>query len=217
MPQSRKEGGMSEFRRRLMMKIAEGGGGLPSEYQQVEYLESSGTQYILMPIPFQDDSEYKYDFDITIDCVAYGTSDNIVYGQYGGFYLNFWGDRLQWAMLNRIGNTAGVLTHDVRILLHAVSTSTDVTIYVNGVEKIYKEGTAAYTTISWQCNRFIFGGNYRGRVRMYELAITYAQTDKYHLIPCYRISDNEPGMYDLEKQVFLTNSGSGTFTVGPDV
>ena len=37
------------------------------------------------------------------------------------------------------------------------------------------------------------------------------------LIPCYRKSDNEPGMYDTVTGTFYTNSGTGSFTVGNDV
>ena len=36
-------------------------------------------------------------------------------------------------------------------------------------------------------------------------------------VPCYRKSDNEPGMYDLVSRTFFTNAGTGEFTVGPDV
>ncbi len=36
-------------------------------------------------------------------------------------------------------------------------------------------------------------------------------------IPCYRKSDNEIGMYDLVTQTFYTNAGTGTFMKGNDV
>lgn len=37
------------------------------------------------------------------------------------------------------------------------------------------------------------------------------------LVPCYRKSDSEPGMYDLVTKQFFTNAGTGEFLVGPDV
>jgi len=37
------------------------------------------------------------------------------------------------------------------------------------------------------------------------------------LVPCYRKSDNKPGMYDKVHNTFYTNVGTGDFTVGPDV
>lgn len=38
-----------------------------------------------------------------------------------------------------------------------------------------------------------------------------------NFIPCYRKSDNEPGMYDTVNNVFYTNAGTGTFIIGNDV
>ena len=37
------------------------------------------------------------------------------------------------------------------------------------------------------------------------------------MVPCYRKSDNKPGMYDLVTGTFFVNQGTGEFTVGPDV
>jgi len=34
------------------------------------------------------------------------------------------------------------------------------------------------------------------------------------LIPCYRKSDNEAGMYDLVTETFFTNAGTGEFLYG---
>ena len=36
-------------------------------------------------------------------------------------------------------------------------------------------------------------------------------------IPCYRKSDNKPGLYDVINNIFYTNSGTGEFTYGPEV
>ena len=37
------------------------------------------------------------------------------------------------------------------------------------------------------------------------------------LVPCYRRSDGKIGMYDMARNVFLVNSGSGTFVKGPEL
>lgn len=36
-------------------------------------------------------------------------------------------------------------------------------------------------------------------------------------IPCYRVADNEVGLYDIVNNQFYTNQGTGSFTKGPDV
>lgn len=41
-------------------------------------------------------------------------------------------------------------------------------------------------------------------------------TGKRKMYPVYRIADNKPGMYDIVNGVFYTNQGTDEFTVGPD-
>lgn len=43
-----------------------------------------------------------------------------------------------------------------------------------------------------------------------------SSTPVRRMYPCYRLSDNVAGMYDKLSDTFYTNSGSGSFTVGPD-
>ena len=38
-----------------------------------------------------------------------------------------------------------------------------------------------------------------------------------NFIPCYRKSDDKPGMYDTVNDTFYTNAGTGEFVVGGDV
>lgn len=37
------------------------------------------------------------------------------------------------------------------------------------------------------------------------------------LIPCYRKSDKEAGLWDRVRKIFLTNIGTGSFIVGADI
>ena len=38
-----------------------------------------------------------------------------------------------------------------------------------------------------------------------------------YFIPCYRVSDNEVGLYDLVNDEFYSNKGTGTFIKGNDI
>ncbi len=84
--------------------------------------------------------------------------------------------------------------------------------------------------LEWYAKRVI---NYKG----YSTLLFAYRTDRYHfngkiyyfkwldsnnelvqdLVPCYRKSDNEIGMYDLVSNTFYINAGTGTFIKGPDV
>ena len=54
-------------------------------------------------------------------------------------------------------------------------------------------------------------------LRMYSFVLSMSNTKVLDLIPCYRKSDGEIGMYDTVSKTFYTNAGTGTFTKGADV
>lgn len=79
-------------------------------------------------------------------------------------------------------------------------------------------------TYTMSSNLYLFAQNYNGTARFGGMRrIGYF---KYYgknnelicdLIPCYRKSDGVIGMYDIVREIFLTNVGSGTFTKGADI
>ena len=56
-----------------------------------------------------------------------------------------------------------------------------------------------------------------GKVKMYTFEIYENGVLIQNLIPCYRKSNNEIGMYDVVGQQLYTNAGTGVFIAGPDV
>lgn len=53
--------------------------------------------------------------------------------------------------------------------------------------------------------------------RIANATIWEAETLVRDFVPCYRKSDHKPGMYDLVNDVFYTNAGTGEFIVGANV
>lgn len=88
-------------------------------------------------------------------------------------------------------------------------------------------GTASLTTqgtYSMTNNLYLLGQNYNGTARFGgERKIGYFRYyDKNDilicdLIPCFRRSDGEIGMYDKVRNIFLTNAGNTSFTKGANV
>jgi hypothetical protein len=57
---------------------------------------------------------------------------------------------------------------------------------------------------------------YRFReLKIYEGNSSSNLTLIHHYYPCYRISDDEPGIYDVITDTFLTNIGTGDLIIGP--
>ena len=88
------------------------------------------------------------------------------------------------------------------------------------------ENEAIYTQseYSMKNNLYLFAQNYNGEVRYAgeRIICSFKYYDKNNnlickLIPCYRKSDKVIGMYDVIRNIFLTNSGNYTFAVGKSI
>lgn len=190
---------------------------LPDEYQQVEYIESTGTQYIELDYIASNITNSKGKYKITNTTVAnmlFGSRISVTSNFYG---LN-WGGGTPWTYYNSYNS--GIITSKT------IDEETH-TFYKNK-EKLYIDdelisthtNTADFTT---PYNMIVFGCNTNGTkglfsyARIYYLQFYDNDELKVNLIPCYRKYDNVIGMYDLVENKFYTNKGTGTFLKGSNI
>ncbi len=197
---------------------------VPSGYQQVSYLQSSGTQYIdTQYIPNQNTRIYTR-------ASTSGTSGHT--GLFGCRTTDY-----TYPFLSYIENTYGEATNVVRIDAGGKAGSTGVIwspnepfsidIDIPNSKVIVNDQTITrYTSLSYStsCNlsMAIFavhqGTSYIYPIvgKIYSFIIYESGAKVRHFIPCYRTSDSKPGMYDLINDVFYTNAAtSGSdFTYG---
>lgn len=179
---------------------------LPSGYTQLEYIESSGTQYIDTGLkPTQD-------YSMTIKCQSTGTSSNTYAGcdtnwQNTGFFIGVsvfeFGNASTMSAQN-YGENPVVLTLD------------KTGGYKDGAKTWNNTSTATFQTVS---NLTLFALNRNGTIReyltgkIYYCTISDNGTLVRNFIPC-KNSDGVIGMYDTIGAQFYQNSGTGTFTAG---
>lgn len=187
---------------------------LPEGYQEVEYLESSGTQYFDLGM-FNN----LANTEITLDCMLLAfsqasavlgtnnTSANVVYlarpeGTSSPHNLSYWystkrsgtatlNERVEAVVNDDNGN---ILENNTIIGTSSISSSLNTRLYLFGV-----------------------ASNSLVNARVYALSMRNKTTDSsiMNYVPCYRTSDNAAGFYDLTSNAFVT--GTGTFILGPDV
>lgn len=186
---------------------------LPVEYQEVEYLESSGTQFIYIGL-IENFANYEIDLTYmnfglvgTLACGCahssavlfgvYTNADGLQY-RYGGYFASRKGVNKRISVV--INNANGQIVEDGVVLGSGTITGS---YYFGMFCEGRNNGTVSNVSTS----------------RIYACAIKNKLTDTavYDFVPCYRRADNVSGFYDLANNEFLTNGGSGTFTVGPDV
>ena len=190
---------------------------LPAEYQEVEYLESTGTQVINTGLYMDQDSaiELKTVINKIGDSRYYGAAQayNIrsfeCYYYNGNLEFNFVSVKnisLDSVPNGSIGiitcdNTNATLSYDGEVLTKSISGSS-----------IFETPTTLCLFALNRPNGYDFG-----KVKIYYAIIKKSNVLVRNLVPCYRKSDDEPGMYDLVSKTFYTNQGTGEFLVGPDV
>lgn len=186
---------------------------LPLAYQEVEYLESSGTQYINTGFLPNENSKMFLDFYPTVKqskCFA-GCRNNDTYAKFT--ISSGKSNRYQYGGLGESGN---VVLGDHTVGRHTVSIENGVFTY-DGAETIVTAKEietleALYTVYLFACNTK--GATLQSSCRIYSCKIWGNGVLVRDFIPCYRKSDNKVGMYDLVTEKLYTNAGTGEFLYG---
>ena len=217
---------MSKLRRHIMMQ--QGCGVLPTEYQQVEYLESTGTQWIDSGV-YANQSRTK----IIIDCALPSFTSN-KYCEFTGVYTasSYSNYRRAFALGYESGKIVAQFISWQKTNLNAPN---DKATFILEKNKLKYNNTVIADQSNYIYNEYslstiyLFGKSSSDfnpprfeHEGIFIMRIYHEQIFDLDLIvrdfyPCYRKSDNEPGMYDIVNDVFYTNAGSGTFIVGPDI
>ena len=191
---------------------------LPSEYQQVEYLESNGTQYILTNYSVDGSVAISWRYSFTTaqsgDSILFGATQSSNFGRVQAEYFN----NTSWYVSipglryrNKLSGIGGDLNH-----VYDGYVSNEI-LTVDGVSTNiqYEVGapvqTDAIGIFCWASNG---NAQYINRgARIYDLHFTKNGKTDAHFIPCVRKSDSKPGMYDIVSRTFYTNAGTGEFIV----
>lgn len=180
-------------------------GRLPSAYKEVEYLESTGTQYLNLNFTMDSDKSYTLDFIMTeYGRLAFGsrygtTNRTFVFntGSEGVYTASYGNERKNIGAVDNLRHTVSVidrvLTFDGTIInTFSATIFTAYTCYLFAATQQTSLQTPA-------------------ALKVFSCKIWDSGTLIRDLVPCYRKSDNKPGMYDLVNKVFYTNSGTGEF------
>lgn len=210
---------MMHLRRGLLARTA---GRLPSEYQEVEYLESTGAQWIKTDIEgrFSASLESEVIFTDSQDSYSVGFKD-------GTFQLSGNGCYRVRTQIGYGSSYSNGPTQSLRLLKRYKYK----TIFEPGKQEVYLDDVLVSTSALAKNVDTLTGVHFGifarlnndtsaslfSKVKMYYLKISDGDELLGHFIPCYRKSDSKPGMYDTVAKTFYTNAGTGEFLVGADV
>lgn len=192
---------------------------LPTEYEKLEYIQSTGTQWIDVGVKANQNTKAEIKFEITGNATGY----NAVFGSrtsYTSNAFNVWSKcgngniGANYCKAGAINSTiaqAANVTYYITLEKNKLSVNDSVTTFTQNTNfttpgniylfNIYG-GDATSTGTS---NRILIGKVYSFKLYDSDIIIR-------NMIPSRRKSDNVIGMYDMVSRQFFTNSGSGSFT-----
>ena len=212
---------------------------LPEAYQQVEYLQTDGNAYILTDYYQMQYTHIEAEFGNvaggSTDCPLFGVNNE---DSKGSAWFQWAGGEYQY-----FSTTNGSVwkhfetTFDPAGGRFLVDKRDDVCVIYYGDQGAYSAGVefnnSSLYTLDYYCTIFtvntpngVWSGIQNGArlyyCKIYDRTALWPSTEylRRDFVPCYRKSDNEPGLYDLVNDVFYTNASSVSgshFTCGPNV
>lgn len=201
---------------------------VPNEYQLLEYLESTGTQYIDTNIVPQ--TNFKYNFKYSL----------LAFDAYKGPFSAFNAETANTVRLvPNNGSSSNILLYfenraNAGVIVSGLTTGINQVIegtlsqkkyYLKnlstGVIKQATSTTDLFTTkgTNLTATMKLFGGGstYISKSRIYYFDTLQNNEYIQKLYPVKRKSDGVLGLYDIINNILYTNIGSGTFTAGPEI
>lgn len=198
---------------------------LPDGYTEIEYIQSSGSQYINTKIKPNQNSRVVVDATLVSQADAsvglFGVRD--VNGANAASKFIFWSTQTGTQVRSDFFGTAANATSNISIIGKRVSVDKNKTICTVKQEDIDSVlATLSSQAATGQCTQdmYLFGVNTVGEAgyfcsaKLYSCQIYDNEVLSRHFIPCISPTD-QVGLYDTVTNTFYKNSGSGNFIAGP--
>ena len=192
---------------------------LRDTYQQVEYIESTGTQYINAGVQLNQDSAVEIDYQLT-QSVQSRT------GLFGALNTSRFGILL--SPTNHYLEIGYGLAHTNYTPYVQIESLPDTFRHIVKLDKdeAYFDGVLLdkdfiYEDFIVSANTYVGNFNYSNYspalAKYYGVKIWDNGVLIRHFVPCYEISNNKPGMFDIVSESFYINAGTGEFSVGKNI
>lgn len=205
-------------RRRALMSQNKSSGILPRGYRQVEYIESTGTQWLDTEFIPNGDTRVEADFQLT------KVKASFIFGSRVGsttrtytFNVSSSGD-----FVSGYNDRANAVIAKADTERHIVDKRHRTTwfdgVYCGQYEKATFECPNSLEIFA--CYNNGTKGYLPAEMKLYSCKIYTGVIDgilERDFIPCYRKADRVAGLYDIVNDKFYTNQGTGEFLIGGEI
>ena len=202
--------------------------GLPSDYQQVEYIEnvvSTNTtgSYLDLGFSFDTACTFYVNFIPPVNSAGYFFGAAESSGRYRCMITDQTANTLMYGFTSSAYTSVGTAKYngEKNLKVEMKKGLLKLTDLINNTSSQVTT-QAEYTMTN---NLFMLAQNYNGSARVATGGTklkSFSYYDKNdalicNLVPCYRKSDGVVGMYDVARKLFLANVGINSFKKGADV
>lgn len=216
---------MMSRRQMLMLLTEEEEQGLPSEYLQVEYLQGiPRQQYIDTGVVAESISDFHLELKWRLSNSGSHVNYTPIFGDYIAeayeatrMILTTTNDTSIYANCKSQAQGAKTLTNIALDTDHILSMEKgSATVDGTTTTLTTTKGTDNNNSIALCSNgvKAVVQTFASYSMRIYYFRVYSGLTPVRDMIPCIRISDSKPGMYDLVGRQFYTNAGTGEFLTG---
>ena len=192
---------------------------IPEEYTELQYIESSGTQWIDTRVSGFNSGDWEISAKWMI--TGWASQYGYVFGVYVNEQTNAYrvilqktdNDGYYVSANSKAGGGSIPISNKPKNVIHTATVSNNSFVFDG---QTYSAPTTG-NTIPSTSTMLLFNSS-SGLKTKSRIYFTWAKKDgvlKYNMIPAKRNSDGVVGMWDTVTQTFFTNAGSGTFTAGP--
>ena len=188
---------------------------LPDGFTALEYLESTGTQWIDTGIATNNNLGIQIDFQYTNS----DTNEQILFGNIAPNFC-FWRSRVFFYGFKADTGSTGDFETVNKTNRHIF----ELNFSNNGIAKLddniqqLPHGVFSTTQTIYMFSSHMNNHSYHpATARIFSAQMTNGTELVRNFIPARRNSDGEIGMYDTVSNTFFTNSGTGEFIAGPIV
>lgn len=196
---------------------------LPDGYTQLEYIQSSGTQYIntglSMPFGFRSVLDFEFTPQNNSAQAIIGSHDTLP--PYNRNYLTINANYASWNIGCYDSDNFGIPQPNVRYKLDFCNISGKISCVINDINQELSQSIATNPARS-SLPIYLFAMNYNGvsqpaYIKLYKCMI---YDEKESLLRNYISCENDVGivgLYDLVSGQFYENRGTGPFIGGPEI
>jgi hypothetical protein len=192
--------------------------GLPTGYTPLEYIETTGTQYILLPtIPTASN------VNVTVEALhTDGTNEQIFFAPASGIqYL--YTVSTGWRVWKSGGSAANIASLGGRHSIKIKTTSSGCEYYVDGQKNtdvpasLFTSAEFSGKTLNLGARTISDGADFFWKGKIYSFQVECNNSICINMFPAKRNSDGAIGMFDTANNLFYTNKGTGTFGKGQEL